>query len=487
MKKLFILFCLLWANSAFAETLWWGGDVFKGLYGSSGAACNAVMPPGSIYHHDDATLTAMGTCFCTTTTSSDVRGCGIVGPYTATPCPAGQSRTTGVFPPACNSGESNPPKPICKTPAGSKVDWAQYQGHSSSATANTPDAGSGGGTGSIPKQSDTCKISGGLPDSVGKCYATPASGGGSDFWCNYSGTSTGEDAVASGSDTPPPPAPSADTPSRPVNMPPSSAPSGTCPAGSVAAGTDSGGIPICIGTGSGSGSSATPAPGAGSTGSTTTKTVDGDGNSVETTKETTKNSDGSTTTKTTETTTKPDGSKSSTTSTGTGLTPSGDQGKADKPDQPDLCKQHPDLNICRNSSVSGTCGQSSCMGDAIQCATLRAAAMMQCQQQKDIDDLNAMPAKALGSSILGGADPMQGAINDALKGSEVDLSQASLDQNGFLGGGSCLADRTISVAGHAVPVSFSDLCSRIQPLRALIMACAFIVAYLLVSKSVLQG
>jgi hypothetical protein len=205
---------------------------------------------------------------------------------------------------------------------------------------------------------------------------------------------------------------------------------------------------------------------------------------VETTKETRGNGDGSTTTRTVETTTKPDGSKSTTTGTATGLAPGGKQGQPDKPDS-DFCKLHPELNMCRNSSVSGQCGQTSCMGDAIQCATLRAAAAMQCAQEKDVEAVKAMPVKALGDSVLSGSDPMKAQIDEAIKGQEVDLGGASLDQSGFLGGGGCLADKSFSVAGRTVTMSFSAVCERIQPLRAAVMGCAFIVAYLLVARSVL--
>ena len=125
------------------------------------------------------------------------------------------------------------------------------------------------------------------------------------------------------------------------------------------------------------------------------------------------------------------------------------------------------------------------MGDAIQCATLRAAAAMQCAQEKDAEAVKAMPVKALGEQILSGTDPMQGQFDDVVKGTEIDLGAASLDQSGFLGGGSCLPDRSFSVMGKSVTMSFSGICERIQPLRAAVMACAFIVAYLLVSRSVL--
>lgn len=262
---------------------------------------------------------------------------------------------------------------------------------------------------------------------------------------------------------------------------------GNCPAGAVQAGMDSSGTPICIGTGThpegtGTSSSKDTRP----TSTVTQNSTDAAGQPVETTRTTTTNSDGSVTTTTTVTTTAPDGSKSVSGSSSTGPTPGGKQGNPD-PQKDDFCVQHPDLTACRNSSVSGTCGTISCQGDAIQCATLRAAAAMQCAQQQDADALKAMPSKVLGDAIMSGADPMKVQIDAAIKGTEVDLSKPALDQNGFLGGGSCLPDKTFTVMGRAVTVSFARVCADIQPLRTIIMACAFIVAYLIVSRSVLTS
>jgi hypothetical protein len=269
-------------------------------------------------------------------------------------------------------------------------------------------------------------------------------------------------------------------------MPPTKADSsGNCPGGSTQGGVDSGGTPICIGSGTNpTGANGGARGDANPTSSTTTKTTDANGNKVTTTTGTRDNGDGSKTVTKTVETEAPDGSKSSTTTQTTGLTPGGKQGQPDKPET-DFCRQHPELNVCRNSSIAGQCGQITCMGDAIQCATLRAAAAMQCAQEKDAEALKAMPSKALGDQIMSGADPMKGQIDDALKGTEIDVGAASLDQSGFLGGGSCLADKSLSVMGTTVTISFSSVCERIQPLRAAVMGCAFIIAYLLVSRSVL--
>lgn len=124
------------------------------------------------------------------------------------------------------------------------------------------------------------------------------------------------------------------------------------------------------------------------------------------------------------------------------------------------------------------------MGDAIQCATLRAAATMQCAQQQDIDALKAMSSQTLGDQIMAGADPMAAQIADTLKGTEVDMSHVSFDQSGFLGGGSCLANRSFTAMGQSIAVDFTTVCNNIAPLRAVMMAMALIMAYLIVGRSV---
>lgn len=312
-------------------------------------------------------------------------------------------------------------------------------------------------------------------------------------WCDIEGTTTGAKCNAqtdnsqntsygaggakpSGSSTPsdlPP------TKSGGKNVP--------CPAGSVQGGFDSDGIAICIGTGSDPKNPPAPPP-------VTTKppvTVNNSDGSTTTTQQTTQqNSDGSTTTTTTTTVVGVDGSKTVTVGTQTSNTSTGTVGRQDTPDtdQMNLCKQNPNLSICRNSSVSGDCTSGVvCSGDAIQCATLQAAQKLQCARQADEDGLKTSASKTLGDAILGGTDPSKGAIDTVIKGDTADLSAPNLDQGGFVGGGSCLPDKTFSVMGHVVTMSFATVCSNIQPVRYIVMACAFVLVYLMVARSVING
>lgn len=260
-----------------------------------------------------------------------------------------------------------------------------------------------------------------------------------------------------------------------------------CPKGSVQGGFGIDGIPICIGTGTAPQNPQTPPP-------VTTKppvTVNNSDGSTTTTQQTVQtNSDGSTTTTTTTTIVGADGTKTVNMGSATSNNTSGTAGKQDTPntDQMNLCKQNPTLSICQNSSVSGDCTSGlSCSGDAVQCATLMAAQKLQCARQADEDGLKASPSKTLGDSILGGTDPSKTTIDTLIKGDTADMSAPTLDQGGFVGGGACIPDKSFSVMGRTVTVSFATVCSNIQPLRYIVMACAFILVYLMVARSVING
>jgi hypothetical protein len=281
-----------------------------------------------------------------------------------------------------------------------------------------------------------------------------------------------------------------DTPvkSPPIESPPKADDppgKGPCPTGTVHAGMSQTGIPMCIGTGS------TPPAKPVQPKIETEKNETGSDGTVTNTKTViTTNTDGSTTKTVTVTATRPDGTKTTSGTADTSATPGGAAGKSDRPtedDKYDLCKTNPNLSVCREGSVTGTCGEIQCVGDAVQCATLRAAAAMECRGKADEDALKASPQTALGTSILAGADPMKAKIEETMKGTEIDLSKPGLDQSGFLSGGSCLPNKTMSVMGRSVTVDFAQLCTNIQPLRSVIMACALILAYMIVSRSVLQG
>ncbi|WP_426161644.1 hypothetical protein [Pseudoduganella sp. R-34] len=194
------------------------------------------------------------------------------------------------------------------------------------------------------------------------------------------------------------------------------------------------------------------------------------------------NGDGSKTTTKTVETEGPDGSKSSTTTTTTGLTPGGKQGQPDKPDD-DFCRVHPELNMCRNSSVAGQCGQISCMGDAIQCATLREAATIQCRQKEEEDALKASPLHALGQAAANGNDPEKGTLPAPGNGQTVDVS--ALNADGWLGGGAPPEDVSVDFMGQSIAIPLSKGASALLVLRYALMVAAALVSFRILSGAVL--
>lgn len=386
-------------------------------------------------------------------------------------CPTGQFRqwnnlSCGATQQPAPGAPSTPPPVVCTK--GKTVDVT----YEASATSKPPINGSSAGG---------CEIN--IVD-VKNCFK----GTDGKTYCRYTGEQTGNQLSSGGPGIPPtvdsPPVGTTE-PER-VPVPPfTGQPGGGCPKGTVQGGVGPDGIPMCVGTGT-TPQNTPPAP---PKAVASTTTANPDGSSTTTTTTTTTNADGSTTKVIDKVTTAPPSAGGTVTTEqtkSTSATPAGAPGAETKPpEQTNFCKQNPTLSICRESSVSGTCGQTACIGDAIQCATLRAAAMMQCKQAEDEAALKASPAKSLGDSILAGTDPAQAQIDAAIKGTTVDIGSQKLDQSGFLGAGGCIAPKTFNVMGKAVVMDFATACDSAQPARYIILALGFLAGYLIISKSVL--
>lgn len=334
----------------------------------------------------------------------------------------------------------------------------------------------------MPTCAQGCKI---VVDEVLDCRKETVTGVTSTY-CMMQVHRTGEHCL----ETPTPEAPSSppdvgpdDKANPKTEMPPTAEPRGKCPAGSVQGGVDSRGTPICIGTGTNPPEAPKPKP---SIETSKTEAMP-DGSTKTTTTKTTTNADGSTTTNTTVTIQQPDGSTTTNNGTSTSTKPDGSAGvndKAPEDEKYDLCKQNPMLAMCRNSSVSGTCGEITCQGDAIQCATLRAAAALQCEQQADKDALKASPLTTLGNSALAGNDPLKDSLPTPAGASVVNMP-GSVDAEGWLGGGSCFADKSITVQGHVITIPLSQSCDILLVLRYALMVVASLVSFRIVSGAVL--
>lgn len=291
----------------------------------------------------------------------------------------------------------------------------------------------------------------------------------------YEGTDT---PGSSGSDKPevksePP------TKSPPIQPPPGQ----KCPVGTVQAGSSSDGTPICMGTGSQPPNVPAPPPKIESEKSE--PQADG---STKTTKTTTQtNADGSTTTSTTVTVTQADGTKVTTGDKNTTKNSAGADGSEDTPenDKYDMCKVNPNLTICRNSSVAGACGQITCVGDAIQCATLRAAAAMECKQRSDEQALKDSPLTAKGNAAISGSDIAGDNLPTAKNATVVNLP-GSGDTAGWLGGGSPFDDVTFVVFGHSITLPFAKWSGYLIALRYALMVAASLISFRILSGSILR-
>lgn len=276
----------------------------------------------------------------------------------------------------------------------------------------------------------------------------------------------------------------------PVNSPPivpkpdDTGGKGACPEGTVQAGVTADGMNVCVGQGSNPRN-----PPANPPKSEVSKNVTlPDGSVQTTTTTTTTNSDGSTTTQTTVVVTKPDGTKTTNDSVSTTNNGAGQPGQADTPekDKTDFCKQNPQLSICRESSTSGTCGQIMCVGDAIQCATLRAAAAMECKQRTDEQALKDSPLTAKGNAAIAGTDIVAEKLPSVKNAEVVTLQPLSSGSAGFLGGGSPFPDVSFSLQGQSFVLPFAKWTGYLVALRYALMVVASLVSFRILSGAILR-
>jgi len=320
-----------------------------------------------------------------------------------------------------------------------------------------------------------CTIS---PKDVSDCRVEtdPSTNGYYRVYCVYTYQSEGMSCSASGN----PPAAGSGGPSAPSTPNPGK---NSCPAGTSAGGIDSSGIPICIGKPKDSTGESNNTQNKTTSPPTTTTGADGTKTTTQTTTQT--NGDGSTTTTTTTTVEKPDGTKSTSTQTTTSKAADGSDGKKDvSPEQKDLCQRQPHLNICNNSNVAGSCGSISCTGDAITCALLRTQAERNCRDKQAEDELKAKPYNNLGNAVLSGADPMAATLPTKANAAQINIP--SLDQSGWLGGGSCFPDKTFSVQGHSFTIPFSAACAYLVAFRYALMLVALFASFRMISGAILK-
>lgn len=131
--------------------------------------------------------------------------------------------------------------------------------------------------------------------------------------------------------------------------------------------------------------------------------------------------------------------------------------------------------------MTGMCAETSCDGDAIQCAILRTQQKRDCE---DHDDKH--PQYVLGKNILDGVDPMKSVLPSVDKASEIDVAR-DIRADGFGGGASsCATDKEVSILGQSIAIPLSKVCDYLLPLRFAIMLIASIVSFKMLSGVILR-
>ncbi|HEY8606096.1 MAG TPA: virulence factor TspB C-terminal domain-related protein [Noviherbaspirillum sp.] len=181
------------------------------------------------------------------------------------------------------------------------------------------------------------------------------------------------------------------------------------------------------------------------------------------------------------------GSQTCKTTVTVGDRPGGGPGTNDSTDdkKDDFCAKHPELNVCRNSTVSGSCAALACQGDAIQCSIARKIHEEACKRQADEDALKQTGHYQLGTQILAGNDPKASELPSPDRAQVVNMP-ASLNQSGWLGGGQCFPDKTVSVGQFTMVIPFSEACQYLIAFRYLVMLMAALASFRILSAAIFK-
>ena len=146
--------------------------------------------------------------------------------------------------------------------------------------------------------------------------------------------------------------------------------------------------------------------------------------------------------------------------------------RSDTESQGTYCDKNPKAKICGTpepveGSFGGACaGGFVCKGDAVQCAIAQETFVRNCQffdtMSPDMAEFNAAKA-ASKTEVL-------------IKSKDVTISSASFDSSNILGGGSCIADKSVTVAGKSVTIPLSQVCAYLVYIGYLNMMAAFLLA-----------
>ncbi len=151
-----------------------------------------------------------------------------------------------------------------------------------------------------------------------------------------------------------------------------------------------------------------------------------------------------------------------------------DDDDGDDKDSDPFCKKNPELDICKKGSFSGSCESGfTCEGDAVMCAVARDQHIRNCK-------LFDTPNEA--SKLFDTEKNKTGSQTGNLPGNESVNITGQLDTSNALGGGACVPDRTIEVAGASVILEFSRVCPYLEIFGNILVACAMVLAIRIVFR-----
>jgi len=209
-----------------------------------------------------------------------------------------------------------------------------------------------------------------------------------------------------------------------------------CPPGQVQGEVN--GTTVCVASGTNSQS-----------GTTTTTTTGPNGETIKTeTRTDTTCTDGKCkeTTTTTTTTTPPNG--------GAPTVTVGEPVEGPEQDQLSFCQENPGLAICKDTAFSGTCGNVTCTGDAVQCAMAREQSKRACELMDASTEQTQLALSAINGGLAGEHPRSPG------NGPVIGLGGA-IDQTNLLSAG-CPTDVSFSLGGNAMSLPLSQLCTPLQ-------------------------
>lgn len=233
------------------------------------------------------------------------------------------------------------------------------------------------------------------------------------------------------------------------------------------------GSSVCVRAGTGGGGEGTEQGGSTTGGETKTTTGDGAGGTTTTSEtSTTKCENGNCTTTTTKTT-------SGTNSDGTPKPETTETTRTEQP-QTDFCKANPAAPGCQGteadtSSWGGSCADGfQCSGDAVQCATARAAWSEECRWRNT-------DGTTLADAMAAGNDPaFAGAGGNPLVPVDYDVGSITYTSQAQ----TCPPDFSVSVMGKTMVMPLAQACDVFKLMGQILVGLAWLAAFYIVSRSV---